>query len=386
VKATNQLAFNRLAFNRLAFNRLAFNRLAFNRLAFNRLAFNSLDNLEHSPGGRDLLLYVARCALSDGDVLVAEHGSESYEFPGLMGLAPEWEHRGLTTAESRWVSACLIAHVNAFGVAVEISLRAPGPILATAEEAYDFPVYEATFFGHVFGDDLETYSCLGNDAEIAAAHAPDRALRVCADPGPQCEIVELGYCRDVCDTYVTGTGWTGCQVGADHYQETVSVFLRSEGESCRAACTAIGGPLELCNLVCPASTTPPDPYDSFAGPRILDCNRFQGACTASCRGGACLIEASETEMPFVTIAAGSTAELQCANADDCVVNSCEGPGTRCDVDCTDAASCKIARCGPGASCLLDCTGAGSCAIEDCRGAIQHCAGDVVVCNRPCPEG
>ncbi len=384
MKATNQLAFNRLAFNRLAFNRLAFNRLAFNRLAFNRLAFNSLDNLEHSPEGRDLLLYVARCALNDGDVLVAEHGNATYEFPGLLGLAPEWEHRGLTTAESRWVSACLIAHVNAFGVAVEISLRAPGPILATAQEAYDFPVYEATFFGHVFGDDLETYSCLGSDAEIALAHAPDRAHRVCADPGPHCEVVELGFCRDVCDTYVPGTGWTGCQVGADRYDETVSVFLRSEGESCRAACAGIGGPQQICNLVCPASTE--DTFDSFDGSRILDCNRFQGACTANCRGGACLIQASETgETTVITMEAGSTSELQCVNANNCAA-TCKGQGTRCDVDCTDATSCKITRCAPGASCLLDCTGAGSCAIEECHGAIQHCAGDVVVCNRPCPEG
>src|SRR5687768_1240813 len=61
------MASNQLVFNRLAFNRLAFNRLAFNRLAFNRLAFNSLDNLEQTPEGRDLLLYVARCALNDGD-------------------------------------------------------------------------------------------------------------------------------------------------------------------------------------------------------------------------------------------------------------------------------------------------------------------------------
>jgi hypothetical protein len=383
--ASNQLVFNRLAFNRLAFNRLAFNRLAFNRLAFNRLAFNSLDNLERAPEGRDLLLYVARCALSDGDVLVAEHGNQTYEFPGLLGLAPEWEHRALTTAESRWVSACLIAHVNAFGVPVEISLRAPGFIQATAEEAHDFPVYEATFFGHVFGDELQTYSCLGNNADIATAHAPDRALRVCADPGSQCEVVELGYCRDVCDTYVTGTGWTGCQVGADRYDETVSVFLRSEGESCRAACTGSGGPLEICNLVCPASTTPVDPYDSFSGPRILDCNRFQGACTGNCRGGACLLQASETAMALITMEAGSKSELQCVNASDCVA-TCKGQGTRCDVDCTDAASCEIDRCGPGASCLLDCTGATSCAIQDCQGTLQHCAGDVVVCDRPCPEG
>jgi hypothetical protein len=379
--ASNQLAFNRLAFNRLAFNRLAFNRLAFNRLAFNRLAFNSLDHLEQSPDGRDLLLYVARCALNDGDVLVATHGNQTYEFPGLLGLAPEWEYRALTAPEARWVSACLIAHVNAFGVPVEISLRAPGRIQATAQEAYDFPVYEATFFGHVFGEALETYACLGHNAAIAAAHAPDRALRVCADPGP-CEIEEVGYCRDVCATYVTGTGWTGCQAGGVRYDETVSVFLRSQGGICRDICSGNG---LLCNLLCPATASPPDPNDdSYAGPRILDCNRQPGLCTASCRGGACLVEASETEMAFVTFEAASTAELQCANTDECVV-TCKGAGTRCDVDCTGAGACSIERCAPGASCLLDCTGTDACDIKECPGVLRHCAGDVVACDRSCPE-
>jgi len=382
-ESSNQLSYNRLAFNRLAFNRLAFNRLAFNRLAFNRLAFNSLDELETTNEGRELLLYVARCALAEGDVLVATVGEETYEFPGLLGLAVEWEHRGLELAEARWVSACLITHVNAFNVPIEISLRAPLRITATPEEAYAFPVYEATFFGDVFGDELQTYSCLGQDAQIAGSHAPDRPWRVCADPGPACQVAELGYCRDICDTYVPGTGWTECWAGGVKYAETVSAFLRSEGESCRAICS---GSDFFCRLLCPSSSSSTDPNDDlYPGHRLLDCNGHPDWCTSSCRGGDCLIDASGAGSVFTTVLDGGEADVSCIDAGNCI-NDCKGQGTRCEIDCTGADQCTVSRCDLGASCLVDCTRTGTCAIQQCQGQLRTCANDVVVCNRPCPGG
>jgi hypothetical protein len=381
-ESNNQLSYNRLAFNRLAFNRLAFNRLAFNRLAFNRLAFNSLDELETTSDGRELLLYIARCALAEGDVLVATVGEDTYEFPGLLGLALEWEHRALEPAEARRVSACLISHVNAFGVSVEISLRAD-LIGATPEEAQAFPVYEATFFGDVFGDELRTYGCIGNDAEIAGSHAPDRPLRVCADPGPDCQVAELGYCRDVCDTYAPGTGWTQCWADGVRYDETVSSYLRSEGEACRAICT---GSDFFCHLLCPSSPTPSDPLDDlYPGNRILDCSAHPDWCTSSCRGGACLIEASGTGRVFATVLDGGETDLSCIDAGTCI-SDCKGQGTRCEIDCTGADACTVTRCDLGAKCLVDCTRTGTCAIQQCQGQLRYCANDVMVCNRPCPGG
>jgi hypothetical protein len=378
----NRLAFNRLAFNRLAFNRLAFNRLAFNRLAFNRLAFNSLDGLEDTEDGRELLLYVARCALAEGDVLVATVDGADYEFPGLLGLAVEWENRPLEPSEARWVSACLVTHVNAFDVSVQISLRAPQRILATPEEAHDFPVYEATFFGDVFEEELLTYACIGNDAQIAGAHAPDRPWRVCADPGPQCPVVELGLCRDVCDTYVPGTGWTECWADGAKYAETVSAYLRNDGESCRAMCN---GNDFFCHLLCPSSAAAGPFDDLFPGRRILDCDGHPGMCTSSCRGSECLIEASDTGIAFATVRDGGKADISCIDADACLAD-CKGPNTRCELDCTGVDECALTRCDQGAHCLVDCTRTGTCAIEQCPGQVRHCANDVVVCNRACPGG
>lgn len=379
----NDIAFNRLAFNRLAFNRLAFNRLAFNRLAFNRLAFNSLDNLEASPHGRELLTYIARCALDEGDILVATRGNRTFEFPGLLGLATEWEERPLTDSESRWVSGCLVALVNAFGVSVELSLRAPDRVTATEDEAETFSVYEATFFGQVFDETLEAYACLGSNPEIAQTHAPDRELRVCADPSPHCQVEALGYCRDICDTYLSGYGWTGCQAGGVRYDETVSTFLRAAGDNlCQARCPAN---TSLCHPRCadPQSSEPSPHDDEFRGDRILDCNGASGFCVGRCPEGTCSLDACNTGVSFAQVLDGATAEVACTGTETCLVE-CRDPGTRCDVDCTGAGICAIERCEDGAACLADCTGAESCGITTCAGELQTCPGDIVVCNRPCP--
>ncbi|HWN69183.1 MAG TPA: hypothetical protein VNM90_16200, partial [Haliangium sp.] len=123
----NRLSVNRLSMNRLSLNRLSLNRLSLNRLSLNRLSLNGLASggLETTEEGRDLLSYVARCALVAEDILVAEHDGVTYEFPGLLGVAPEWEHDALTPELQHWVSGCLLAHVNAFDTSVPISLRAP---------------------------------------------------------------------------------------------------------------------------------------------------------------------------------------------------------------------------------------------------------------------
>ncbi len=380
LRSMNDLSFNRLVFNRLVFNRLVFNRLVFNRLSENRLVFNSLDDLEASPEGRDLLTYVARCALAEGDVLVATHEGQTYEFPGLLGLATEWEHRALTASEGRWVSSCLLTHVNAFGQSVQLSVRAPGRVGADVEEAADFPVYEATFFGDVFGDELSAYACLGSVPEIALAHAPSRALRVCADPSPECEIEAVGYCRDVCEQHVDGVGWTGCWAGEVRYEETMSSYLRSEGEICTASC----GHGWLCELLCETGASwRRQARDDFAGHRILDCDGTTGVCLARCKGAACSVDGNHAAVVVTKAKNGAHAEFDCADTGVCI-SECKGQGTSCELDCTGAGFCRIDGCKSGAECLLDCSDADRCELDGCWGELRTCADGVMVCNRACP--
>jgi hypothetical protein len=114
-----------------------------NRLSMNRLSLNSLSSVALTPdgeslastdllsdeGGRELLRYLVRCALPEGTELTGSTGQASYTFHGLVGLAPAWLDQPLKTSEQRWVSGCLLAHVNGYGVEVPISLRGQHPAL-----------------------------------------------------------------------------------------------------------------------------------------------------------------------------------------------------------------------------------------------------------------
>ena len=90
VSVNNAMSYNSLTFNRLVYNRLSLNRLVYNKLSGNRLVYNSLDRLGETAEGRELLSYIARCTLPEGDFLVTEHDGVEYQFAGLLALAPEW--------------------------------------------------------------------------------------------------------------------------------------------------------------------------------------------------------------------------------------------------------------------------------------------------------
>src|SRR5262245_51285311 len=149
---------NRLATNRLATNRLATNRLATNRLATNRLATNGLtggvlsadpsaQELLSTADGRDVYSYVVGCALPAGTDIVAtipgvpdtdpSSADTPYTctngqciFSGSIGLAPRWIDRKLSRSGQGWISACLLARVNAHDVVEAISMRGKHAALA----------------------------------------------------------------------------------------------------------------------------------------------------------------------------------------------------------------------------------------------------------------
>ena len=72
---------------------------------------------------REQLTYLVRCALPEDIELYTPQGAERFTFPGRIGLAPRWLSEAMTPSEERWVSACVLAHVNYFGKPVMISLR-----------------------------------------------------------------------------------------------------------------------------------------------------------------------------------------------------------------------------------------------------------------------
>ena len=432
---------NRLALNRLALNRLALNRLALNSLALGKLAMTELDvtrwQLVDSPdllgteAGREVLKYVVQCALDPDDIMIGTNGGQTYEFPGLLGLTPQWRHRQLTKREQELVSACLLAHVNAFGMPIPISLRSVRALSATEQEREDYPVYEGTFFGQIFeGSMTRAYTCQGSAAEAALAHSEDRALRVCTNGTDQCGILSAGRCRDVCETRTVDMGWSDCWAEGKRYERTVSVYLFADDAYGRnKRCGSKG-----CNLETSGSQA-----------SILDCNGTR-RCSASCTNGAtCTIDGVDSDHVDVEVRGANLGEIDCYEGRDCAVECSDGSscdvecqrGKDCDVDCSGGASCdvdcyrskscdvecregsachvqcggswgkscegiechagstctfecrspwgcEVGNCKAGAACLLECKNSSRCEFDSCAGGATSCGNGVVACGRPCP--
>jgi hypothetical protein len=134
--------------------------------------------------GREVFTYIASCAFPDGQIVEATIDGVTYEFSGSIGLAPGWESRALNVREKRWVSACLIARVNAYGVSIPISIRGDHEALTTsADEAATFHLEEGAFYGNVFvpaDQPIEWVACRG-EAQ-AAGETGDLVDRDCTEP------------------------------------------------------------------------------------------------------------------------------------------------------------------------------------------------------------
>lgn len=140
--------------------------------------------LANSRDGRELLRYVVGCALPRQAEATLEVDGQSFTFPGSMGLAPDWQTRGLSEAEQELVTACILSRTNAFGVTVEISLRgsrqeSPPTLSASAEEELAFPYFEAAFFGNIFLDEPRAYVSPGRRRPGRRVFL-ERAKRVCS--------------------------------------------------------------------------------------------------------------------------------------------------------------------------------------------------------------
>ncbi len=358
---------NIVSTNIISTNIISTNRIASHRVSQSELVLDSSSALETTPDGRVMLRYLVRCALGDGDVVVAEHAGTSYRFPGLFGLAPDWEHRALDAGEKRLISACMVAHVKAFGLSVTISVRSPGAVGADGDESREYAVYEGTFFGQIFAGGPEMYSCVGDDPEVAGAISVDRALRVCSDPGPECAVSSLGRCRDACDTRTADAGWRDCWAGGIRYGETMSTYLR------------IDDPHD--HRICPEGGNCRMRLDRDEG--ILDCSEADD-CRAECRHGSiCKLDGGGADRFRAAVTGDSRADIDCHESNRCRAR-CE-TGSSCEIDCKDANECRRGvTCRRGAECLLDCSGAVDCGFSRCDGPVQTCPGDIVVCNRPCP--
>jgi hypothetical protein len=191
----NALTNNALTNNALTNNALTNNALTNNALTNNALTSNALTNNALSdPNAREVLKYIASCALPAASAINVTVGGVAYSFPGGLGLAAAWGNGGGTcnTACQETVSACVISRLDYLGVHVDISLRGKAAGLVTdASERAAYPVAEGAYYGNIFLSTPVLNACI--------APGQTGLTRVCGPSTVGCAVTVIGQCDDVCD-------------------------------------------------------------------------------------------------------------------------------------------------------------------------------------------
>lgn len=241
----NALGANALGANALGANALGANALSPTMLNGSALATGSLSATALSaiqdPGStgtlsRELLRYTVSCAFTPSQSVSfswvdSSNLTHDETYSGLIGLAPTWANEALSVDGQRWVSACLIARVNHFGISVMLSMRGGASALdTTTEERAAYTYLEGAFWGNVFSATPTAYACdyVPNDAHSRSGN------RVCAagyDDGSgtlqSCGIIQrLGSCATACGDLVGGQYYASCSSGGGQSSSSViTVFL-----------------------------------------------------------------------------------------------------------------------------------------------------------------
>ena len=189
------VASNALTPNALTGNALTANALTANALTANALTANGMTEGELS---REMLRYIYSCALpATASMELIIDGTSYGMYYGSLGLAPEWATSSCAEDCQGWVSACVLARVNYWGITDQISLRGSHPRLSLApDEATNFPVQEGKFWGNLFGKKPVLRDCSAQNLEDLD---DDDALplRACTYPSSPCGITSVGSCDDV---------------------------------------------------------------------------------------------------------------------------------------------------------------------------------------------
>jgi len=227
--------------NRLSANRLSANRLSANRLSANSLSASSLETaaLAATEDGRDVLSYIVSCALPTGSSVELAVDDIVYSFPGSIGLAPGWATGTPTVAERHWVTACVLARTNLYGISVQLSIRGAHPALkTTTTEMSQYSLIEGAFYGDLFdpnGPQLYACETMLTSQQLALSTLDLRACTLPSDDGvtTRCGFTYSGLCgtptkiaKPACTK--TGAPYGDCRSGFDAsgvWSEVITVAL-----------------------------------------------------------------------------------------------------------------------------------------------------------------
>jgi hypothetical protein len=193
----------KLAANGLPSAALQANLSSVNKLASAALVASNpgVTSLLATTDGQTVLTYLVQCALPASASVTYTSGSGAQKYTGQLGLAPDWQTTTPTASERRWVSACVLARTNYYGLTVSLSLRGSNPALSSSLlEPVTYLYAEAAFWGDLFAPGAPTqYSC---DALVKTTglSLSTMALRDCSIPQAgsttttMCGFSFIGHC------------------------------------------------------------------------------------------------------------------------------------------------------------------------------------------------
>jgi hypothetical protein len=225
-ESENGLSGNGLSANGLSLNGLSLNGLSLNGLSGNGLSGNGLMT---TSGGRDVVKYIAKCALpSNQSLIYQDQYGTNYTYPGLLGVAPEWQTGACDYNCQERVSACMLAHVNNSGYHIAIWLDSESNI--GWGKSPNYPYEEGSFFGNLFpvNNTWRGYFCLGTDYDQGSvpgrlgATIPNTSVYVNAWPGGNCPLTNSGSqpALNTCVRHSDGSGMDNCTNGINGANNT----------------------------------------------------------------------------------------------------------------------------------------------------------------------
>jgi hypothetical protein len=231
--------------------------------------------LRNNPYAGKLLQYIYECAMPNDPALTTtlDPSGAAVTLTGAIGLGINaddtgwWESGKCDETCQRWVSACVLARTNAYGVHVGVSLRAPlgaparilqalgqdpvtGAVLDSSEQS-DFTLREGAYYGNIFATTPTTpvpagytgpatgpiqntpqyFACAG-----PASNIPEITKRFCSSSGDNEIIKVTGSCLTTsssspgaCDGEdLTSGAMHGCSTRTStptKYDQVLTVYL-----------------------------------------------------------------------------------------------------------------------------------------------------------------
>jgi hypothetical protein len=171
--------------------------------------------------GRKTVEYLVRCALPAGrSVSKYDENSILHTYPGLLGVAPEWETSVCDTACQERLSACMLAHLNTTGISVPIYLVGSDEEFPSIGPALDdeFPKQESAFYGNIFISPPVAGYCEGEDlaGNVIAGRAGSSGTKQYTN------LLSTAGCSGSCTTLAEGSGYASC----GGYSRVLTVYIQ----------------------------------------------------------------------------------------------------------------------------------------------------------------